>query len=460
MLGSKKDKEITVKSPSAFTSAIRNKWLLWGIAGMIVIVYFAGQASKKEVKKQTHTVEAEFSDTTPGVKSSERLSLARLQRSLEKTQQKLADKTESDENTIKDLRKALDRERKERAEEADELKAASKELREKLAKAPDSVRANNNDSGAPSRDRSSASTDPSSYIRPPNVGADGAIAPPTRRREDDGGKPQRRSLPTRNSSTVSSRPGEATILRGSDTSKDGGDATVLSGPETVNERDDRYADLNGMLPMGSFMETVILTGADFGASTKSQSNPQPTLLRVQDNSFLPNHAKYDLRDCFVMGAGYGDLSSERAYITGARLSCVHRETGQILESEVQSYLVDSDGRLGMRGKVDRRSGAIMGKAMVAGFAEGAAKILAAGAQDTTSTITGSGVVNTSSTDDIAKAGGFAGAGRAAEILAEQYLDEAESMYPVIAVNAGRKAHLVIQIGQKLKWQPVNGQEEE
>lgn len=462
MIGNKKDKDISVKSPSAFSKAIRNKWLLWGIVAMAVIFYFATKAADKGDGRDRRSVEAEFTDSTPGVKSSQELSLSRLQRQLDKTQKALAEKTDQDKKTIRALRESLEKEKEHRSEEVERLKASSKELKEKLRRERHSSPKSASKSGKPDSSNGSASNDTDSYIRPPKIGGDGPIAPPNLRRTDGDSEKPRASLPSRKNNTrrASSGHGQATILRGDDTTNDGGAATVLSGPDSEEQSPSEYQDLNGMLPMGSFMETVILTGADFGASTKSQSNPQPTLLRIQDNSFLPNHAQYDLQDCFAMGAGYGDLSSERAYITGTRISCVHQETGQILEAEVQSYMVDSDGRLGMRGKVDRRSGAVMGKAMVAGFAEGAAKILSAASMDTTNTITGSGVVSTTDTSKLAQAGGFSGAGRAAEILADQYLEEAESMYPVIAVNAGRKSHLVIQVGQKLKWKPVNGQEEE
>jgi len=449
MLGKNKDKEIIVKSPSAFAKRIKTKWLIWSSIFIAIIFYFSMSIAKDKSIKVDNEVLPKFSDSTPGVKTSEQLSLSRLQRELEKTQEVLAKKTRDDEEKISKLEKELDKEKKDRYEVLEKLKNKDRALEERIKKRPVSQKTtSNNRADVP---------EPNSYIRPPKVGSEGVIAPPTRRRLDE--DEQRASLPSRNSQGGQSSSGPY-VMRSTDSGAERGTANILKGPKPKKKDPNAIDQLGGMLPMGSFMEVAVLTGADFGASSKSQSNPQPTLLRIQDNSFLPNYARYNLQDCFAMGAGYGDLSSERAYITGTRISCVHPKSGQILEAEIQSYLVDSDGRLGMRGKVDRRSGAVMGKAMLAGFAEGAASILAVGATNQTSTITGSGVVSTVNTDDMAKAGGFAGADRAAEILAEQYLEEAESMFPVIAINAGRKAHLVVQVGQKLKWKPVNGEEEE
>ena len=47
---------------------------------------------------------------------------------------------------------------------------------------------------------------------------------------------------------------------------------------------------------------------------------------------------------------------------------------------------------------------------------------------------------------------YGGAGRAMEILAERYIEEAESMFPVIEVPSGRRGTVVIQEGQKLEWE--------
>lgn len=456
MLGNNQDKDITIKSPSSFAKLVKKRWLIWGGLGVVVISYFSMSVASDRGSRVTRTVQPEFTDVTPGVKTSEEITLTRLQRELELTQQQMEKQAADDAAAFQRLLKELEKEREERREAMEKLKLKDKQHEEQIRSRSlaRSTPSQSSQTPPPPQEPPRTSTDPESYIMPPRTGSSGSVAPPSRRRADDN---QREALPSRSQAPSPTRE-DAYVLRADSASQSS--ATILKGPPAPQANESELDKLSGMLPMGSFMEVAVLTGADFGASSKSQSNPQPTLLRIQDNSFLPNHARFDLRNCFAMGAGYGDMSAERAYITGTRISCIHSETGQVLEAEVQSYLVDSDGRLGMRGVVERRSGAIMAKAMVAGFAEGAAKILSSASLESTSTVTGSGVVSTINTDELAKAGAFSGAGRAAEILAQQYLDEAESMFPVIAVNPGRKAHMVIQIGQKLKWKAVNGEEEE
>ena len=48
--------------------------------------------------------------------------------------------------------------------------------------------------------------------------------------------------------------------------------------------------------------------------TQAKTNPLPVLMRVVDTSVLPNSWQYDIKDCFITGEGYGDLTSESAYI--------------------------------------------------------------------------------------------------------------------------------------------------
>ena len=81
----------------------------------------------------------------------------------------------------------------------------------------------------------------------------------------------------------------------------------------------------------------------------AQRNPQPVLLRLMDNAVLPNQFRSKVKECFVVGAGYGDVSSERAYIRTESLSCITRE-GTAIDVPVKGYVAGEDGKAGMRGR--------------------------------------------------------------------------------------------------------------
>ena len=78
--------------------------------------------------------------------------------------------------------------------------------------------------------------------------------------------------------------------------------------------------ISTFLPV-SFTRGTLLGGLDAPTGGQAQSNPHPVLIRLSDNSVLPNRFRGEYRDCFVVAAGYGDISSERAYLrTQERLS--------------------------------------------------------------------------------------------------------------------------------------------
>lgn len=212
----------------------------------------------------------------------------------------------------------------------------------------------------------------------------------------------------------------------------------------------------GVMSVG-FAPVALLNGVDAGTSTLTQSNPLPVLMNVTDHATLPGSAKFQLKSCFTLGTAYGDLSAERVYVRISRLSCVDKKNRLVLNSEVQGYLVDSDGHLGLRGLISDRQGPRLAKALLAGFAQGLAGALGQ-AQGTTLTNLTSGDTTSSITGSAAlRSSGLAGAQTATAQLADFYLKEAQSIFPVISVDVGRVGTVVFSGPQKLDWS--NGEDQ-
>lgn len=231
-----------------------------------------------------------------------------------------------------------------------------------------------------------------------------------------------------------------------------GTASVKSaGKNVLAKTSYRKNESAGMLPAGAFAPVVLLNGLDAGTSSATQSNPMPVLMNVLDQATLPGAAKYRLKNCFVLGTGYGDLSAERVYVRFSRLSCVDKSDRLVLSQEVSGYVVDSDGKLGLRGKVMDRQGAKLGKAMLAGFAQGLAGALGQSQSSVTSNFaTGTSMSSISGTAAL-RASGLGGAQVATSQLAEFYLKEAQSIFPVISVDTGRTATIVFTGSASLNW---------
>lgn len=248
--------------------------------------------------------------------------------------------------------------------------------------------------------------------------------------------------------------GDPMIFDAPGKSTSGGDASGAPGSGAGGVKSTlRYKknESAGLLPAGAFAPVVLLNGLDAGTSAATQSNPMPVLMNVQDQATLPGAAKYRLKNCFVLGTGYGDLSAERVYVRFSRLSCVDKADRLVLSQEVGGYVVDSDGKLGLRGKVLDRQGAKLGKAMLAGFAQGLAGALGS-AQGTTSQNISTGTTSNSITGSNAlRASGLSGAQVATSQLAEFYLKEAQSIFPVISVDTGRTATIVFTGTTALNW---------
>lgn len=219
----------------------------------------------------------------------------------------------------------------------------------------------------------------------------------------------------------------------------------------------------GYLPAGSFADVALLSGADVGTAEFTRANPQPFLMRVQSNAVTAGNGRYRLTACFIAGEGFGELSSERVFVRATRLVCMDKDQKLVLEETIKGYMVDSDGTQGLRGEVVRRSGQLIAKALLAGVAQGIAEVGRAAAQanatSITSPLTGGGLQQVDTSIDpkkLGEAGAFQGASNAAGLLADLYITEAKSMFPVIRVPAGRKGTLVIQEGKSLEWKTYEG----
>lgn len=194
------------------------------------------------------------------------------------------------------------------------------------------------------------------------------------------------------------------------------------------------------LPSGSFMPAVILGGLDAPTGAVSRDNPHPVLLRVSAEARLPNLGRRDLRECFVLAAGYGDVASERALLRTERISCQLRNGG-FLDTQLHGFIVGEDGRAGVRGRLVTKQGRILQRSLVAGIGAGLGEVLRNKGQST---------LNLDALDsglgDLAIVGLSGGLQSSLDRLAEYYIGLAERLHPVIEVGAGRTVDIVVQEG--------------
>lgn len=201
------------------------------------------------------------------------------------------------------------------------------------------------------------------------------------------------------------------------------------------------------MPSGSFTRAVLLGGLDAPTGGQAQRNPQPVLLRLTDNAILPSQFRFRVKECFVVGAGYGDISSERAYIRTEALSCVTND-GQAIDVPIKGYVAGEDGKAGMRGRLVSKQGQLLANALVAGVASGIGHAFQQSA--TTFSVSPLGSTTTVNQGEQLTAGIGTGVGKALDRLAQYYITLAEKVFPVIEIDAGRSVDVVITKGSTIE----------
>ncbi len=131
------------------------------------------------------------------------------------------------------------------------------------------------------------------------------------------------------------------------------------------------------LPSGSILTGTLITGLDAPTASQARREPFPVLVRLKKTAILPNRFQTDVRECFTLLAAYGDLSSERAYMRGETMSCV-LDDGTVVEQRLEGYAAGEDGKAGARGRIVRKEGQFIARALAVGFLEAAGQALGGG----------------------------------------------------------------------------------
>jgi len=193
---------------------------------------------------------------------------------------------------------------------------------------------------------------------------------------------------------------------------------------------------------------------DAPTSAVAQKNPMPVVVRVKREAVLPNYASIDVRECFLMVAGWGQLASERAMMRSEALSCV-RNDGNVIESKLEAYIVGTDGKVGIPGTLVSKQGQMIARSLMAGMLGGIGQTLnrtRVPALNINPTQEGT-LYQSESIDRILQSGVAGGVGSATNMIAKFYLDMAKETFPVVEIPAGEAVTVVVTRGVSL---PLKG----
>ena len=226
----------------------------------------------------------------------------------------------------------------------------------------------------------------------------------------------------------------------------GGNGGADAEDESGGSRERKQA--GSYIPAGTFVRMVVLNGLDAPTGGQAQSNPSPVLLKIIDPATMANGYKANLSGCIVTANGFGDVSSERAYIRIDRLSCIS-ESGGAIDIGVKGYVAGEDGKAGMRGRLVTKTGQILANALLAGIGSGIGQAFSASATTTTTNPFG-GTTQAVNPGKELQAGLSGGVGKAFDTLAKYYVTLAEKTFPIIEIDGARVADVVFSRGFTLE----------
>lgn len=216
-------------------------------------------------------------------------------------------------------------------------------------------------------------------------------------------------------------------------------------PDKASEKDKKNTTY---LPSGTFARAVLLGGADAPTGGQAQTDPVPALLKLQDNAVLPNQFRAKVKECFILGSGFGDISSERAMIRLESFSCVLKE-GKVIDLPAKGYVVSEDGKAGLRGRLVTKQGQIIANALLTGILSGFGQALQQSGMSYSTSALGS-VGTISGMGNQLRSGFGAGIGRAMDRISRYYIKLAEQLFPVIEIDAGRVVEIVLTKGLEIE----------
>lgn len=210
-----------------------------------------------------------------------------------------------------------------------------------------------------------------------------------------------------------------------------------------NRNEKILKNIRSYLPLGSVTKAVVISGVDAPTGGAGQANPHPVLLRIKDHGFLPNYARSYIKDCHVIGAATGNISSERVEIQLKNMSCVLHD-GDVIEIALEGWVAGEDGKGGFRGRVVEKQGQFIARALMAGSFGGIGNAVSQSYQQTATSPLGS--VQSVDPNKIVQNGFGQGVGTTFEKLGDYWMKRLDETYPVIELGVGRIGDVILTTG--------------
>lgn len=342
------------------------------------------------------------------------------------------------------------------------MEKSQQELAQRVAKLTETLEKRNSErpEGAPSVDGGDASGDSIPELSPQTSVFDAPVSKPADLPPPVVMPPSAAAGPTGIIPNAPAQPQEAPTKTSRPLRMIGDDGPIKK--EEAAEKLNKHAETRkpnasndtAFIPAGAMFTGVLLTGMDAPTSAVAQKNPIPAVLRVKREAVLPNYASIDVRECFVVIGGWGQLSTHRAMMRAEALSCV-RHDGQVIETKLEAYMVGTDGKAGIPGMLVSKQGQMIAQTLLAGTLGGIGQAMNRSRVPSLNLDPGQGnsLYQSESVSSVTQSGIAGGIGSATNMIAKFYLDMAKETFPTVEVPAGEAVTIVVTRGSVL---PLKG----
>jgi hypothetical protein len=277
--------------------------------------------------------------------------------------------------------------------------------------------------------------------------AGGSTPPPGEAAGTEGADQQR--IPTSARGRADANAGDAQTALAEPPASGGGGRTQRERRDR-DEEERKARNVSVYMPAGSMFSGVLLNGVDAMTSNAASSSPAPVLIRVKREAIVPNYFTVDVRECFVIASGFGRMSTERMEARTERLSCV-RSDGGVIDTKLEGYIIGEDGKVGMRGRLVSRYGAMLSRAGIAGLLSGFSEAMKPSfVNQLQIDPTGQQLSTQPKASDVVQGGVYGGVSSTSKEISQFFLDMARETMPTLEVDAGRNATIVVLRGTSLE----------
>ncbi len=204
-------------------------------------------------------------------------------------------------------------------------------------------------------------------------------------------------------------------------------------------------DSKPYIPETSYVRGILLGGMAVSTSVGSPSEPVPVVIRITDRGNLPKNFNTDLKQCRILGSGYGDLSSERAVIRAEVMICLNKLSDEVITTKISGVIYGDDGMNGIKGRVVDMSNKHIRNAAIGGILSGFANTMKSEGQFALGAL-GSLQTQRQNTGDKLRNNSLSGMGNSAEKIADYYIKQAENMSPILLIPGGTQVDVVFTKG--------------